>query len=78
MRWINTDDKDDKEGKGEARGQGSRGRRGWISQYRPSFGGVGTFSHHQSFYREWIRILDCGQGRIDSVKINPSLPMMRE
>ena len=42
------------------------------------FGGVRTFSHHQSFYREWIRILDCGQGRIDSVKINPSLPMMRE
>ena len=27
-------------------------RRGWISQYLPSFGGVRTFSHHQSFYRE--------------------------
>ena len=23
--------------------------------YLPSFGGVRTFSHHQSFYREWIR-----------------------
>ena len=32
-----------------------RGRRGWISKYLPSFGGVRTFSHHQSFYREWIR-----------------------
>ena len=32
----------------------SRGRRGWISQYLPSLGGVRTFSHHQTFYREWI------------------------
>ena len=34
----------------------SRGRRGWISRYLPSFGGVWTFSHHlhQYFYREWI------------------------
>ena len=32
-----------------------RGRRGWISQYLPSFGGVRTFSQHQFFYREWIR-----------------------
>ena len=39
---------------GEARGK-SRGRRGWISQYLQSFGGVRTFSHHQSFYKEWIR-----------------------
>ena len=38
----------------EGRGK-SRGRWGWISQYLPSFGGVRTFSHHQSFYREWIR-----------------------
>ena len=30
----------------------SRGRRGWISQYLPSLGGVRTFSHHY-------------QGRID-------------
>ena len=28
--------------------------RGWISQYLPSLGGVGTFSHRQTFYREWI------------------------
>ena len=33
----------------------SLGRRGWISQYLPRFGGVRTFSHHQSFYREWVR-----------------------
>ena len=33
----------------------SRGRRGWISQYLPSFGGVRTFSQHLFFYREWIR-----------------------
>ena len=32
-----------------------RGRRGWISQYLPSFCGVRTFSQHQFFYREWIR-----------------------
>ena len=56
----------------EAQGK-SRGRRGWISQYFPSFGGVRTFSHHQSFFREWIRK---SFGRIDSVKTNPSLLMM--
>ena len=33
----------------------SGGRRGWIFQYLPSFGGVRTFSHHQFFCREWIR-----------------------
>ena len=38
----------------EVRGK-SWGWRGWISQFLPSFGGVRTFSHHQSFYREWIR-----------------------
>ena len=38
----------------EGRGK-SRGQRGWISQYLPSFGGGRTFSHHQFFYREWIR-----------------------
>ena len=27
---------------------------GCISQYLPSLGGVRTFSHHQTFYREWI------------------------
>ena len=44
------------------------------------FGGVRPFSHHQSFYRQGVdqKILPCGQGRIDSVKINPSLLMMRE
>ena len=42
------------EGNLEGRGK-SRGRRGWISQYLPSFGGVRTISHHQFFYREWIR-----------------------
>ena len=33
------------------------------------------------FYREWIKKsfpVDSGQGRIDSVKINPSLLMMRK
>ena len=39
-----------------SRGRGkSQGRRGWISQYLPRFGGARTFSHHQSSYREWIR-----------------------
>ena len=42
----------------------------WKREHHPT-SGVRTFSHHQSFYREWIR-----QGRIDSVKINPSLEMM--
>ena len=40
--------------KGEARGK-SGGRRGWIFQYLPSFGGVRTFSRHHFFYKEWIR-----------------------
>ena len=53
----------------------SLGRRGWISQYLPSFGGVPTFSHHQSFCREWIRkFFPVASVKIDSVKINPSLP----
>ena len=57
----------------------SFGLRGWISQYLPSFGGVPTFSHHQSFCREWIRkFFPVGSVKIDSVKINPSLGMMRE
>ena len=47
-----------------------------ISQYLPSFGGVRTFYHHQSQYRDWIR--KSFPGRIDSVKINPSLLMLRE
>ena len=42
------------EGNLEGRGK-SRGRRGWISQYLPSFGGARTISQHQFFYREWIR-----------------------
>ena len=40
------------EPEGNLEGQGkSGGRRGWISQYLPSFGGVQTFSHHQYFSR---------------------------
>ena len=38
----------------------SLGRRGWISQYLPSFGGVQTFSHHQ-------------QGRIEFNTVNPRI-----
>ena len=57
----------------------SRGRRGWISQYLPSFGGVWTFSSSSIHLQGWIRkIHPCGQGRIDSVRINPSLLRMRE
>ena len=48
---------------------------GWISQYLPSLGGVRTLSHHQGVNQQ---IIPCGQGRIDGVKINPSLLMMRE
>ena len=41
---------------GNLKGRGkSRGRRGWIFQYLPSFGRVRTISHNQFFYREWIR-----------------------
>ena len=65
------------EGNLEGRGK-SGGQRGWISQYLPSFGGVLTISQHKFFYREWIRKSFPGQGRIDSVKINPSLLMMEE
>ena len=52
----------------------SRGRRGWISQYLPSFREVRTFSSSSIHLQGWI----CGHGRIDSVKINPSLLRMRE
>ena len=47
------------EGNLEGRGK-SGGRKGWISQYLPSFGGARTISHHQ-------------QGRIDFNTVNPSL-----
>ena len=47
-----------------------------ISQYLPSFGGVRTFYLSSSIFLQ--EILPCGQGRIGSVKINPSLLMMRE
>ena len=57
----------------------SLGRRGWISQYLPSFGGIGIFfliidpspGTDQEIYHS-------RQGSIDSVKINASLPRMRE
>ena len=41
---------------------------------------VRTFSHHQSLYMEWVRKsfpVECGQGRIDSVKLSPSLLTIR-
>ena len=48
--------------KGEARPEGnfegrgkSRGRRGWISQYLPSFVGVRTFSSLSIHLQGWIR-----------------------
>ena len=66
------------EGNLEGRGK-SRGRRGWISQYFPSFGGVRTFSSSSILSLGMDQeIHPCGQGRIDSVKINLSLLMMRE
>ena len=66
------------EGNLEGRGK-SRGRRGWISQYLPSFGGVRTFSSSSILSLGMDQeIHPSRQGRIDSVKINPSLPMMRE
>ena len=34
--------------------RGKSRRRRWISQYLLSFGGERTFSHLQSFYKEWI------------------------
>ena len=46
----------------------------WDPRDFPNFGGARTFSHHQSFYRDQ-KIVPCGH---DSVKINPSLLMMRE
>ena len=42
------------EGNLEGRGK-SRGRRGWISQYRPSFGGIRTFSSSSIHLQGWIR-----------------------
>ena len=42
------------EGNIEGRGK-SRGRRGWISQYLPSFGGVRTFSSSSIHLQGWIR-----------------------
>ena len=55
----------------------SRRRGGWISQYLPSFGGARTFSHYQSFWREWIR-KSFPVKRIDNVRINPSQLMTKE
>ena len=42
------------EGNLEGRGK-SRGRRGWIFQYLPSFGGVRTFSSSSIHLQGWIR-----------------------
>ena len=57
----------------------SQGRRGWIYQYLPSFGGVLTFSSSAIRLQGWIRkSIPVGQGRIASLKINPSLLRMRE
>ena len=54
-------------------------RRGCISRYLPSFGGVRTFSSSSILSLGMDQeIHPSRQGRIDSVKINPSLPMMRE
>ena len=62
----------------EGRGK-SRGRRGWISQYLPSFGGVQTFSSSSILSLGMDQeIYPSRQGRIDSLKINPSLLRMRE
>ena len=68
----------------------SQERWGWISQYipplgsvriqyLPRFGGVQIFSssYHQSLGMD-KEIHPCGQRRIDSLKINPSLLRMRE
>ena len=66
------------EGNLEGRGK-SRGRMGWISQFLPSFGGVRTFSSSSILSLGMDQeIHPSRQGRIDSVKINPSLLMMRE
>ena len=64
---------------GEARGK-SFGPQGWISQYLPSFGGARTDNLSASIFLQGLdqKIPPCGQGRIDSVKINPSLLMMTD
>ena len=57
----------------------SQGGRGLISQYLSSFGGVRAFSSSLiSSLRMDQEIHTSRQVRIDSVKINPSLLMMRE
>ena len=63
---------------GEAQGK-SWGRRGCVSQYLPSVGGVWIMDIHSSIFLQGVdqEILTCGQGRIDGIKINPSL-LMRE
>ena len=53
----------------------SRGRRGWISQYLPSTDILLIINPSIEMGQE---IHTYGQGRIDSVKINPSLLRMRE
>ena len=54
----------------------SPGRREWISQYLPSFGGVQTFSSSLTHPREWIRkSIPLGMDGLTNVKMNPSLPM---
>ena len=53
----------------------SWGRRGWSSQYLPSIDILLIISPSREMGQE---IRPYGQGRIDSVKINPSLLRMRE
>ena len=81
-REISRDPRDFPRAKPEGNLEGlgkSWGRRGWISQFLPSFGGVRTFSSSSILSLGMDQeIHPSRQGRIDSVKINPSLLMMRE
>ena len=66
------------------KGEGRRSREisraeGMDFPHLPSFGGVWTFSSSSILSLGMDQeIHPCGQGRIDSVKINPSLLRMRE
>ena len=72
--WMRAPPKLGRSGKSipNARGK-SRGRWRWISQYFPSFSGVQTFYHHQSFYREGIRKF-FPDGREELTVLNRSFP----
>ena len=54
----------------------SFGRRGWISQYLPRLGGARIQCYPVG--KDARLIHPCRMEHIDSVKINPSLVMMRE